>query len=177
MTNCDSRCCVRPVALWLQSSARMTPLLRSLLRELVQAETSAMVHCRREARRLGQTGPAQALLAVSRDAEQALAAMPFRRDWRAGLSALLGRGFSLARQVVDRLVDEERAYRGTLLGMRHGVDLVLLLREAALAAGELGLQVWCEEWLARRRPLVDAAVQQLSWFATRPRSSLASLLW
>ena len=39
--------------------------------------------------------------------------------------------------VVDRFVDVEQSYRGTLLGMRHGLDLVRLLREVADDEGDI----------------------------------------
>src|ERR1700753_1907989 len=51
-------------------------LLRSLTREFFQTETSAVRHCTREAERLGDVGPARAMLAIAHAAEQALKAFP-----------------------------------------------------------------------------------------------------
>lgn len=110
-------------------------LLSKLCRELFQAETSARLHPRREADRLGDCPPAKALRAVSEDAELALATVPApfsqRPSWRVG--AFAGHAFSVARQaVIDRLVDRERSYRGTLFGLHHCVDLVTLLKATAV---------------------------------------------
>jgi hypothetical protein len=81
--------------------------------------------------------------------------------------------FSNLRQwFADHLIDEERSYRGTLLGMRHGVDLVLLIRHAARVQGDPGLEGWCTTWLTERVPLVDEVAAQLGWFAATPKIAL-----
>src|SRR5690242_9013689 len=115
---------------------RRRELLERLFHELFQSEASASRHPRREAQRLGATPPAHALIAVARHASRALAELPdLARASGLPVSDLgrrLGVLFSRARQLVfDRLVDSEKSYRGTLLGMRHGLDLVHLLREVA----------------------------------------------
>jgi hypothetical protein len=89
-----------------------------------------------------------------------------------GLS--VSRVLSFMRSAVgDRLLDKERSYRGTLLAMRHGVDLVRLLRSAARADRYRELAAWCDAWLARREPQVADVAQQLSWFGRHSGQALA----
>ncbi len=58
---------------------------------------------------------------------------------------------SLARYlVVDHLIDAERSYRATLLGLRHGLDVIRLLREVAERDGDRALALWCEDTLVER---------------------------
>lgn len=177
------------------SSARaeaLQKLLQTLFIELFQTERSADVHSRREARRLGVEPPAQALRAVASHAHGALleiSALAASRGFSAAhVGVAIGSLFSTIRDLLaDRLIDRERSYRGTLLGMRHGQDLVRSLRDVARAAGDADLAAYCEAWLAARAPLVAAVATQLSWFATHPdraleggkgslRGSLATLL-
>lgn len=148
-------------------------LLAGLFRELFQTEHSAKVHPRREARHLGDTPPAAALRAVSEHAAVILGQLPPLAAAnqlpvsRAGLS--LGALFSLVRETVaDRLVESERSYRGTLLGMRHGVDLVKMIRMVADHNGLVEIAGFCTRWLEQREPLVAKVEQQLSWFAHHP---------
>ena len=56
---------------------------------------------------------------------------------------------------------------GTLIGLRHGVDLVRLMRVTAAKAGDQSLSNFLTAWLERREPLVDAVAQELGWFADR----------
>lgn len=156
----------------------MTPeqdLLRKLARELYQTETSAVVHGRREASRLPGTPVASALLQIAAHAEQSLASLPpaFQHDSTLKLGQPVGRLFSNLRQlVVDRVLDRERSYRGTLLGCRHGVDLVRLLLPLANALGEEELASWCARWLETREQLVEHATLQLEWFARHAKEAV-----
>ncbi len=136
-----------------------------------------MMHCAREARRLGDAPPAHTLEQVAthaRDSIQALnrladeRKMPATRS-RRRLGHAIGRAFSAVRlHLLDRLIGAEGSYRATLLGMRHGVDLVRLVHPVAVAAECYELAGWCTEWLEHREPLLQRAVGQLSWFADHP---------
>lgn len=148
-------------------------LLKSLTHELFQTERSADVHPQREAERLGDIPPAEALRAVSAHAHEVLQELPALAkkhglpDSFAGQA--IGEFFSDMRQLLaDRLIEPERSYRGTLLGIRHGVDLVELMRQVARVRGNGELAEWCAGWLAKRQPLVDAVAAQLAWFAQFP---------
>jgi len=66
------------------------------------------------------------------------------------------------------MIRMERAYRGTMLGVRHGVDLVTLLQSTAQEAGMEELSKFCESWLAKRQPLIAGLERELSWFAREP---------
>lgn len=149
-------------------------LLQSLFRELFQSERSAMKHPRREAERLGGGPAAQALIAVSDHAKQVFAELSAAARAsdigvsRAGMA--IGSLFSIARHVVlDRAVDAERSYRGTLLGMRHGIDVVKLIRKVADASGRVELAGFCTRWLEEREPLVERVESAMSWFAEHPQ--------
>jgi hypothetical protein len=152
-------------------------LLHTLFIELFQTEQSADVHSRREADRLGSTPPANALRAVANHAQAALgdfAALAEPRGFsatRAGMA--VGSFFSQVRDLLaDRLIDRERSYRGTLLGMRHGMDLVRSLRFVADAAGDTALTTALDAWLRVRAPLVDSVAAELAWFARNPERAL-----
>jgi hypothetical protein len=153
-------------------------LMISLFRELFQTEQSAEVHPRREARRLGNNAPAEALEAVSNHATQVLRKLPeVARSQqlpvsRAGMG--LGQLFSRVREeITDRLIDAERSYRMTLLGLRHGVDLVKMIRHVADAAGRVEIAGFCTHWLEEREPLVERVEQQMTWFCHHPDAALA----
>jgi hypothetical protein len=142
-------------------------LLRRLWHELVQMETSAELHCRREARRLGDVPPARALGAVSMHASRVLRTLPElgRRAAlpRYALGPSIEVFFSdLRDKLADRTFDQERSYRRTLLGLRHGVDLVRLMQRVA---GSDALESFCGEWLSTRTPLIQCADDELAWFA------------
>lgn len=145
-------------------------MIKRLGRELFQTETSARLHCRREAERLGDVPPARPLLAASRHANEALESMT-EHTKRSELplniaGALVGVAFSTAREfVLDRLLSSELSYRGTLLGMKHGVDLVKMMNQLAQHEGDIGLTEWTDKWLREREPLVQEAEAQLAWFA------------
>jgi hypothetical protein len=154
-------------------------LYNKLSRELAQSERSAIVHTRREARRLGDTPPARALRALG---AHALAMRPrfdgvFTR--RMPIGALAGRKFGelfsvLRHLLFDRLIDVERSYRGTLLGFHHGVDCAHLLRDVAERLDERDAVAFLDMMLAQREPLIEAAERELAWFAERPRKAIQS---
>jgi hypothetical protein len=56
--------------------------------------------------------------------------------------------------------------------MRHGVDLVELIGYAARREGDTALATWCEGWLERRRPLIEAAARHLAWFGEHPERAV-----
>lgn len=152
-------------------------LLRHLSHELWQTEVSASQHCRREAERLGDTPPARALLAAAEHAEHVLEELPKVTDGRplakSGIGMAIGKMFSEVRDTIaDKLLTSERSYRGTILGLRHGVDLVHLLRHAAASAHDEALVAFLDGWLRRREPLVGEIVAQLAWFAQTPERAL-----
>jgi hypothetical protein len=154
-------------------------LRKKLCRELAQSEQSARIHPAREARRLGEVPPANALRAIADHAEGMR--MRFEalmvRDQALGLGAgrAVGRLFSAVRHaLLDRLIDVERSFRGTLLGVRHGIDVARLLREVAARSGDVYLARFCDELIGERTPLIAAAEQSLAWFAEHPARALRS---
>lgn len=154
-------------------------LLRHLSHELWQTEVSASQHCRREAERLGDTPPARALLAAAEHADTVLAELEKTTQGRplaqSGVGMALGKMFSEVRDTIaDKLLTSERSYRGTLLGMHHGVDLVLLMQKSAERANDEQLKQFLARWLERRRPLLEEAIAQLAWFADQPERALKS---
>jgi len=154
-------------------------LRTKLCRELAQSEQSARVHPRREARRLGKVPPAAALRAVADHADELRPRFEalLRDDQPVGLrlGRWAGQLFSALRHgLFDRIIDTERSFRGTLLGLRHGVDTARLLREVAQRLGDIYLVAFCDELLARRLPLIARAEGTLSWFADQPAHALRS---
>ena len=152
-------------------------LLHTLFTELFQTERSADVHSTREADRLGGAPPALALRLVAAHAQGAmgeiveLAEARGFADTRAGVG--VGSMFSQFRDgLADHLISRERSYRVTLLGMRHGMDVVRSVRFVAEAAGDTGLSTFCQTWLEHRAPLVDRVAAELAWFARNPESAL-----
>jgi hypothetical protein len=148
-------------------------LLERLVVELFQTEESARKHPGIEAGRLADTPPGRAMRAVAMHAARVLPEL--RRLAEAeglgsrSLGAFIGDAFSLARRLAfDRALDREKSYRGTLLGMYHGVDVVRLLRASARARGRDRIASFCEAWLDERIPLIDAAGRQLDWFGAHP---------
>jgi glycine/D-amino acid oxidase-like deaminating enzyme/nitrite reductase/ring-hydroxylating ferredoxin subunit len=152
-------------------------LIQHLSHELWQTETSASQHCRREAERLGDCPPARALLEAAEHADEVLQRLPMlARDHaitRRPVGLAVGKLFSVIRDGIgDRMLRRERSYRGTLLGLRHGVDLVQLMLEVAMQSSQTELITFFEEWLSRRLPMVDAVARELRWFAERPAVAL-----
>jgi hypothetical protein len=144
-------------------------LLPSLMTELFQTERSAYRHPIREAKRLGDVPPAIALRAVAAHANEVLDELPELARARgltvSGVGTVIGETFSDVRQFfADRMIDRERSYRGTLLGMRHGIDLVRLVRAAAEDEADTELVSWCERWLEVRERLVAGVERELDWF-------------
>ena len=147
--------------------------LATLVRELFQTENSARLHPVIEAERLGEVPPAQVLRAVAAHASEALDELPpllARHELPVSEAGkLVGAALSSLRDhFIDLLINMEKSYRGTLIGMRHGVDLVELVQYTAREQGDNRLADWCEVWIARRRPLVEAAARELAWFAANP---------
>lgn len=142
-------------------------LLDKLTREVGRVEGQAIEHPAREARRLGEQAPVHALREV---ADHALA-MRSRFETMALGHGLVVHRFAigalttLRHLVIDRVVDPERSYRSVLLELRHGVEVVRLLREATRREELVGLIRWCDDWLIARRTLVARAEAQLAWFA------------
>ena len=177
---------VSPAAEPIAEAGKQTPidassadfcLLETLFHELFQTETSAKWHPQREARRLGEVPPARALRAVSEHATAVLAELPelARKHGLpvSGFGKTAGFLLSTMRQwVLDRLIEPERSYRGTLGGMRHGVDLVELISQVARAQHHRELAQWSARWLSERRPLVEAVAAELAWFARSPEEAV-----
>lgn len=154
-------------------------LRTKLCRELAQSEQSARLHPRREARRLGKVPPAAALRSIADHAEELRPRFDalMREDQPVGLRVgrWVGQLFSALRHgLFDRMIDTERSFRGTLLGLRHGIDTTRLLREVATRLGDVYLVAFCDELLARRLPLIARAEATLSWFAEQPARALQS---
>lgn len=145
-------------------------LLEKLVRETVRAEAQAMEAPGREARRIGASPPVAALADIADHAERMQRRFAAMLDGHA-LELHLSRGTlgapltSLRHLVVDREVHGERAYRTTLLDLRHGVEVVKLLREITRRQVLFGLVRWCDDWLGARRTLVARAEAQLAWFS------------
>jgi len=158
------------------SAATEHELLVGLFRELFQTEQSAKLHPVREANRLGDVPPATALRMVAAHAESVMQELPALAEKNqlpiSGAGIMLGSFLSNCRQlVIDRIVEPERSYRGTLIGMRHGVDLVGLIRHVARVQNNRELAAWCENWLDERTPLVEAVAKELAWFAQTPEAA------
>ncbi len=142
-------------------------LLDKLVREIARAETQATEHAPREAKRLGNVPPVLALVEVGEHSTamrarfvEMLTAHELRLG-RAGIGATLA---TLRHLVVDRVVDAEHSYRTALLDLRHGIELVKLLRDIARREMLFGVIRWCDDWLAARRTLVARVEAQLFWF-------------
>jgi hypothetical protein len=154
-------------------------LCTKLCRELAQSEHSAVVHPQREAKRLGDVSPAHALLAIAEHAKELRprfeALMVKRQPKGMKIGRAFGEMFSTIRQAIaDRVIDAERSYRGTLLGLRHGIDVARLLREVALREHDTHLMRFCDEFLIERLALIEGAEQALAWFAEQPSRAIRS---
>jgi hypothetical protein len=155
-------------------------LRAKLCRELAQSEHSADVHTRREARRLGDVPPANALLALGEHASAEgprfdAVACEKQPEKNLQFARAIGEVFSALRHLVfDRVIDTERSYRGTLLGFRHGIDAARLLREVAVRLNDMNLVDFIDAWMPRRLELLHAAERTLSWFADSPSRAIQS---
>jgi hypothetical protein len=152
-------------------------LLDKLLRELIRSEAQAIEHAPREAKRIGETPPVQGLRDV---AAHALSMRPRFNQVLEGHSLVAGRGgisatlSTLRHLVTERIHDAERAYRAALLDLRHGLDVVRVMREVARLEELFALIRWCDDWLAARRTLISRVEAQLSWFADQPSAEEAA---
>jgi hypothetical protein len=153
-------------------------LLSSVVAEIFQSERSASRHPIVEAERVGDTPPALPMQLVAAHATRALAELEMLSQER-GLevgSAMraLGRSLSAFRnRFADLALRREQSYRFTLLGIRHGIDTVRLLREIALEREDAALVSWTEQWLEERLQLIAQGEAQLNWFARFPEEALA----
>ena len=109
-------------------------------------------------------------------AEKALRAHAERRHHsESTLGNAVGAMFSVVRDdLADFILTSERSYRITMMGMRHGCDVVDLFGLAAKHEGDEALADWCQRWTAQRKPLVEACASALSWFAENPDEALAN---
>lgn len=146
-------------------------LLDKLLRELVRSEAHAIDHAPREARRLGEAPPVVVLREIAAHASLmrprfalALAGHALAASG-GGISATLS---SVRHMIHDQLYDPERAYRGVMLDLDHGVDIVRILRDVARRDELFAVVRWCDDWLVARRTLVARACAQLAWFVDQP---------
>lgn len=158
-------------------TTHLARLKDKLYRELAQTEQSAMLHPRREARRLGGGSAAAALCAIADHAEAQWPRVQRLRgaEQASGMAAgrAVGRMFSAVRQAfVDRVIDRERSYRMTLLGLHHGMGVVRLLAATAARDGDTALRAFCDDWLPARYELTERAEAALAWFADRPAQAL-----
>lgn len=147
--------------------------LTNLFRELFQTEQSARKHPRVEAKRLGDVPPARAMLAVAAHADSVLPELRELVKERRMVAVMgakkVGSVFSVLRdRFADLLLSQEKSYRGTILGMRHGIDLITLIERVAAAQGDTALTAWCARWLETRKPLVETTAAELAWFAAHP---------
>jgi hypothetical protein len=153
-------------------------LFEATLRELFQAERSGSRHPRVEAQRLGESAPAAAMDDIANHACAALEQLDDMARERgvnpAEEAKVIGRALSTFRnQLADLTLTSEQSFRMTMLGVRHGIDLVRLLRELAVLAQDDELRRWSEGWLLRRIELVEQAEAALEWFAANPRAAIA----
>jgi hypothetical protein len=156
-------------------------LLARLVVEFFQTEESASKHPRIEAERLGGSPPGRAMLALADHADRVLPQLELlaREDGfeKSSVGAFVGDAFSWARRLLaDRTLDREKSYRGTLIGLYHGIDLVRLLADAARTAGRERLAAFCDSWLAERTPLFEVARGELSWFGAHPHLALEAAI-
>ncbi len=154
-------------------------LHHKLCRELAQAETSAQYHPARQARQLGDNPPARAFANIAAHAIEvwpAFEAIVGKKVLGLGLGREIGRLFSTTRYLtVDRWMDTQRSYRGTLLGLQHGLDCGWLLRRVAEHSNEPALAAWCDDVLTRREELVAIAEAALDWFAQFPEVAIRAI--
>jgi hypothetical protein len=154
-------------------------LIPRLFVELFQHEESACKHPRVESERLDGVPPGQAMRAAAAHAE-AMKPELERLAQSEGLETTslgtrIGDAFSALRKVAfDPLLDREKSYRTTLIGLYHGVDVARLLRSTARAEGRDRIVAFCDAWLTERSLLVGDAARQLEWFGENPRVAIQS---
>ena len=150
------------------------PILARAWGELFQTERSAERHPQVEADRLGNVPPAAPMLLVSAHATRSLAELEVLARERGHEAATSGRAvgdfFSHVRQkVADLTLTQEMSYRGTLLGIRHGVDLVTMVHHASKS--DAALHAWTAAWLEERTALVEGVARELAWFGANPEEA------
>ena len=72
----------------------------------------------------------------------------------------------------DLFLTPDKTYRGTLMGIHHGIGAMLLLEDVAIERGDQELADFCSSWVMRRRELTVAAEDALAWFAQNPAAAL-----
>jgi hypothetical protein len=153
-------------------------LREKLCRELAQSEHDAETHCEREARRYGAQPPGQAMRAVSQHARSLrprLATIFGDQQIGARAGRAVGEAFSAVRHfAADWMIDAERSYRGTLLGLRHGLDAARLLRSVLVEQRDRASIAICDELIAGRARLLERLERHLRWFAQHPAVALRS---
>ena len=135
-------------------------ILDKLIREVARAEQQAIEHAAREVRRLGEVPPVLALREIG---VHALELRP-RLEY-----VVVGHDLSWPRRTPRSLhkslvIDAERAFRGALLDLRHGVALVERLCELSKLTELFGIHRWCGDWLSARRTLVARTAAHLAWY-------------
>ncbi|MFT3693571.1 MAG: hypothetical protein QM831_10560 [Kofleriaceae bacterium] len=149
-----------------------TLLRDTLSRELVHAEHDARIHTRRLARRLGDTPPGNALMAISEHAaevEPSLAKLCKTRTAGTWLGDLIAQ---LKFAIADRFATPDRAFRATLAELKRGVDAARLLREVVELTDDIELMRFCDLILVERLCLIEDAEHALVWFAEHPERHL-----
>ena len=152
-------------------------LVATLLPEAFQTEESAASHCKREAERLVGVAPSHPMLALSEHAKRTLVELQKLVELRGygeptgarGVGRLLS---DIRELTTDLVLSSEKSYRGTLLGLHHGIDTFMLLKDAAVECGDEGLAHLCRNWLTERTALVAEAERELAWFAANPEIAM-----
>jgi hypothetical protein len=131
-----------------------------------------------EASRLGTTPPGDVMEEIAAHADgqiEKLDELAVARGMTPASGAkTIGSAFSVIRDnLADLTTTTEQSYRVTMLGVRHGIDLVRMLRELALRASDESLKQWSEAWLSRRLELAEQAETELAWFVANPERALA----
>jgi hypothetical protein len=147
-------------------------LYDKLSREVLQSEHDAHLHSFREAQR--QDGPPARILTTigyhaQRTEPELRKLVTARQPFTAVLALAVAKAFSNVRYyAADHLLARERTYRATLLGLRHGLDAAYLLRAAADRAQRTEVHDFCDRLIAEREPLLNSAVEVITWFADHP---------
>ena len=152
-------------------------LLEKLIREIIRSETQAIDHPVRETKRIGEAPPVIALQEVAAHAATMRARFldVLHTNEIAVHKGTLGATLATLRHlVIDRVVDAERSFRTALLDLRHGIDLVKLMREVSRRMELFGVIRWCDDWLGARRTLVARVEAQLAWFAEQAAVALGA---
>jgi hypothetical protein len=98
-----------------------------------------------------------------------------RKARTSSIGLIVGHLFSLTRDgFADFVLTSEKSYRGTLLGIHHGYDLISLFGRAAREEGDEELASWCDAWVKERGELIAAANDALQWFAQNPGIAMSN---